>query len=179
MKRLTLFRHAKSGWDDPASRDFDRALNDKGKRAARIMGERMKADGLRFDRVAASPAVRVVETLDAAFAGFGKRVPATWDKRIYLASDATLLEVLHDTPVEIDDLMMAGHNPGMEDLALLLTPDDGAALRDTLEEKFPTAAYATIAFDVADWQAVKRASGRLERFVRPRDVDPELGPEQD
>lgn len=178
MKRLTLFRHAKSGWDDPAARDFDRALNDKGKRAARIMGADMAAAGLAFDRVAASPAVRVVETLEAMFEGLGARVPATWDKRIYLASDATLLEVMHDVPADIDHLMMAGHNPGMEDLALLVTPDDGAELRDALEEKFPTAAYVTIEFDVAGWPAVKRGSGRITRFVRPRDVDPSLGPDE-
>ena len=27
MKRLTLLRHAKSDWDDPVARDFDRPLN--------------------------------------------------------------------------------------------------------------------------------------------------------
>jgi phosphohistidine phosphatase len=178
MKRLTLFRHAKSGWDDPAARDFDRALNDKGRRAARVMGRHLKAQGLVFDRVAASPAVRCVETLDAMFDGYGRRVPATWDKRIYLASDATLLEVLHDTPAGIDHLLMCGHNPGMEDLTLLLVPDDGDEGRDSVEEKFPTASVASIAFDTDDWASVKRGQGRLELFVRPRDLDPELGPER-
>ncbi|MBL7439222.1 histidine phosphatase family protein, partial [Escherichia coli] len=38
MKTLTLLRHAKSGWDDPVARDFDRPLNPKGQRAAAMMG---------------------------------------------------------------------------------------------------------------------------------------------
>ncbi len=178
MKRLILFRHAKSGWEAPVARDFDRALNDKGRRGARMMGAHLAAEDVGIDRVAASPAVRVVESLDALFEGYGRRVPATWDKRIYLASDATLLEVLHDQPASAGVLMMAGHNPGMEDLALLLTPDDGAAARDEVEAKFPTAALATIAFEVDDWAAVKRGSGRIERFVRPRDLDASLGPDE-
>jgi phosphohistidine phosphatase len=66
----------------------------------------------------------------------------------------------------------------MEDLTLLLVPDDGDRARDSVEEKFPTASVATIAFDVDDWAAVKRGGGRLELFVRPRDLDPELGPER-
>jgi phosphohistidine phosphatase len=63
MKTLTLLRHAKSGWDDPVARDFDRPLNPKGHRAAQAVGRYMKAIGLGFDHVVASPAVRVTETL--------------------------------------------------------------------------------------------------------------------
>ncbi len=64
MKTLTLLRHAKSGWDDPAARDFDRALNPRGKRAAAQIGLYLSEHGVVFDHVLASPAVRVVETLD-------------------------------------------------------------------------------------------------------------------
>lgn len=178
MRRLTLFRHAKSGWDEPGARDFDRALNDKGRRAARTMGGWMQGEGLAFDRVAASPAVRVVETLDAMFEGYGRRLPVTWDKRIYLASEADLMDVLHDVPADVHDLLLAGHNPSMEDLTLLLVPDDGGTGRDQVEEKFPTAAVATIELDADGWGDVRRGSGRLVRFVRPRDLDPTLGPDR-
>ena len=63
MKRLTLLRHAKSTWDDPVSRDFDRPLNPRGRRAARTIGAEMRVLGLAFDSVIASPARRVMETL--------------------------------------------------------------------------------------------------------------------
>lgn len=178
MKRLTLFRHAKSGWDNPALRDFDRPLNDKGRRAARTMGRYMRDQGMRFDRVIASPAARVVETLAAASEGYGRReTAAAWDQRIYLAAPATLMEIVRETPAEVGDLMIAGHNPGLEELALLLVPDTGDAARERMEMKFPTAALVTIGFDVANWPAVQKNGGTLLRFIRPRDLDATLGPD--
>ncbi|GAA3257975.1 hypothetical protein GCM10020258_18630 [Sphingomonas yabuuchiae] len=55
MKTLTLLRHAKSSWDDPVARDFDRPLNAKGRRAAAMIGRHLKAEGFAFDHVLASP----------------------------------------------------------------------------------------------------------------------------
>lgn len=178
MKKLTLLRHAKSSWDDPVSRDFDRPLNVKGRRAARIMGRWLRENGFVFDDVVASPAVRVVETLDEAWEGYGRTYHPQYDKRIYLASAAALLDVVQELPDVHDHVMMSGHNPGMEDLILLLVPDRaGDALRDAVEEKYPTAAVAELEFDVDHWEDVKAGSARLTRFVRPRDVDPALGPD--
>ena len=90
MKSLTLLRHAKSGWDDLVSRDFDRPLNPRGRRAARTVALAMKAEGLEFHLVLASPARRVIETLEEVEAAFGPVRP-DYDKRLYLASTSTLL----------------------------------------------------------------------------------------
>ena len=181
MKRLIIFRHAKSGWDQPAVRDFDRALNDKGRRAAIAMGRHMRQIGIQFDHVIASPAVRVVETLDAMFDGYGRRLSPEWDRRAYLASSAALLEIVHEAPDHADSLMLSGHNPGLEELVLDLSADHGdeeMAARDSVEEKFPTASVAEITFDIDRWADVAEGAGHLVRFVRPRDVDPALGPEK-
>lgn len=179
MKRLTLLRHAKSGWDDPVSRDFDRPLNAKGKRAARTIGHYLREHDLHFDRIAGSPAVRVVETLEEVAAALGETIAPAWDKRVYLASGVTLLDVVHDTPDEAGSLMLVGHNPGLEDLILMLVPDRaGDEARDQVEEKFPTASIAEIMFDTNHWADIKPDSGRLVRFVRPRDLDPALGPDR-
>jgi phosphohistidine phosphatase len=180
MKRLVTFRHAKSGWDQPARRDFDRALNDRGKRAARVMGEHMRAAGMTFDFVIASPAVRVVETLDAMIEGYGEIAQPHWDRRVYLATPETLLEVVQDAPDEAGTLMLAGHNPSIEELVLLLSTDEGEeeiAARGSIEEKYPTASIAELRFDVERWADVDEGGGHLVRFVRPRDLDPALGPE--
>jgi phosphohistidine phosphatase len=177
MKRLTLLRHAKSSWDDAVPRDFDRPLNARGLKAARTMGRWMKDEGLAFDHVVASPAVRVTETLDAVWDGYGQTLKPVWDRRIYLASCVNLLDVVRETPADVTDLLMAGHNPGLEDLVLMLVPDgSGDPLRDALEEKYPTAALAVMEFD-GDWSALEPRTARLVRFVRPRDLDPDLGPE--
>lgn len=181
MKRLITFRHAKSGWDQPALRDFDRALNDKGRRAAATMGRHMRTSGVRFDHIIASPAVRVTETLDAMLDGYGRRLPPSWDRRAYLASAQTLLEIVQDAPEEIENLMLAGHNPGIEELVLLLSTEAGEeeiAARASIGDKYPTASVAELTFDVDHWADVDEGGGHLVRFVRPRDVDPALGPDR-
>lgn len=178
MKTLTLLRHAKSGWDDPVARDFDRPLNPKGQRAAVAVGRYMKTIGLEFDHVIASPAVRVVETLDHVGQGYGGDLAPAWDQRLYLASTATLLDLVHDLPAGAAHVLLAGHNPGLEDLVLTLVPD-GVPLRDDVEIKFPTASLAEMRFDTDSWDGVKAGAGELIRFTRPRDLDPALGPGKD
>jgi len=178
MKTLTLLRHAKSGWDDPVARDFDRPLNPRGMKGARTVGAHMRNLGLAFDAVVASPAVRCVDTLDGVWEGYGRTLHPHWDRRIYLASGATLLDVVHDQDDSIARVLMCGHNPGLEDLILMLVPDDSSdALRDEVEEKLPTASFAELQFDVDRWTDAKANTARLTRFVRPRDLDSSLGPE--
>ncbi len=179
MKTLTILRHAKSGWDDPVLRDFDRPLNAKGQRAARLMGHHLASLGLRFDHVIASSAVRVRETMDDFTRGYGDLTPPEWDKALYLASAETLLDHVHALPDDIARVLLVGHNPGLEDLVLMLTPDDGAGPRDAVEEKFPTASVAEIDFAVDRWGDVKAGGGALKRFIRPRDLDATLGPDGD
>lgn len=176
MKSLTLLRHAKSGWDDPLSRDFDRPLNPRGRRAARTVGRAMKAQGLAFDLVLASPARRVTETIDEIAAAFGALSPE-YDQRLYLASASTLLEIVAAAPDPVGRLLLVGHNPGLEELALGLSKRDESGLRGEVEVKYPTGTVAEIALPVDRWAEVASGAGTLVRFIRPRDLDPELGPE--
>lgn len=178
MKTLTLLRHAKSSWDDPVGRDFDRPLNDRGRRAARTIGRELHAQGMDFDRVIASPAVRVVETLAEAGEAYGRDFAPEYDPVLYLAGPATLLERVQAVDSSVERLLLVGHNPGLEQFALWLIADDGAALRRELAVKYPTATVAQISLDVAHWAEVAEATGALTRFIRPRDLDPELGPEE-
>lgn len=177
MKTLTLLRHAKSGWDDPVSRDFDRPLNPKGKRAAAAIGRHLRGLGLAFDHVVASPALRVVETIGELEGGFGTRLAPAWDRRAYLASPVTLLDIVRETPADAARLLLVGHNPGLEELVLLLAADAENELLGRVEDKYPTAAVAEIVFDAGHWADVAPGAGRLTRFIRPRDLDPALGPE--
>lgn len=177
MKTLTLLRHAKSDWTDTVQRDFDRPLNGKGKRAAALMGTHLR--GSIFDHVVASPAVRVVETIEEVQRGYGRTLAPAWDRRIYLASAVTLLDLVREMPGTANDVLLVGHNPGLEDLVLLLVPESGGGLRDAVEAKYPTASVARLTFAVDGWDAVAAGGATLDRFVRPRDLDPTLGPDAD
>ena len=177
MKTLTLLRHAKSAWDDPVQRDFDRPLNARGRRAAQTIGREMRSLELMFDRVIASPAVRVIETLEDVGQGYGRAIEPLFDKRVYLASTDTLIDLIQAVPDDCMRLLLVGHNPGLETLALLLTRGNG--LRAELALKYPTATLAEIELPAQRWSEVGEGAGTLSRFIRPRDLDPELGPDED
>ena len=178
MKVLGLFRHAKSDWGDARARDFDRPLNERGVKAAAVMGQHIIGTGRRFDRIVASPAVRVADTIECASKACGCNFAVEWDRRIYLASSATLLDLLREMDGEPESVLMVGHNPGLEDLIFDLVPDDGtSALREIVEIKFPTAAFAVLELAIDRWDQVSERCGALIELVRPRDLDPDLGPQ--
>ena len=178
MKLLGLYRHAKSDWHDARARDFDRPLNGRGRKGAAIMGQHIRGLGIRWDRVIASPAVRVAETIEIGAQAIGKTFPVNWDRRIYLASSAILLDLLREIEGDPATILMVGHNPGLEDLIFDLVPDDGSSpLRDVVEDKFPTATFALLECDVEKWADLDEGKARLTQLTRPRDLDPQLGPE--
>jgi phosphohistidine phosphatase len=178
MKSLTLLRHAKSGHDDPALRDFDRPLNERGQQAARRIGAHAHDRLMIFDWVVASPALRVEQTLAIFLAELEPPRPdPVWDRRAYLAPAATLLDIIRETPEEVNHLLLAGHNPGIEELALRLAERQRDTVYASLGEKYPTGALACLRLDCTSWSSAGFGTGRIERFVRPRDIDPTLGPE--
>ena len=177
MKLLGLLRHAKSDWSESElrggkQRDFDRGLNGRGQRGAGLMGRHILDHGVSWDRLLASPAQRVRQTLAAA------QLPLEpeWQDHAYLADADTLLALIHGMDGNPASLLLAGHNPGLQDL-LLLVRDIDDPLCITAAEKFPTASFAVLALDVASWPDVAPGCARLVHFARPRDLDAALGPE--
>jgi phosphohistidine phosphatase len=174
MKRLLLLRHAKSGWDDPAMRDFDRGLTERGQRAASRMG-RLLAEEPLPDLVISSPAARTRQTIEGLERGIGAPLDALFDERIYLATMDSLLELIRNFDDSRSTALVIGHNPGLEDLALALTSGGKLADRVALAQKFPTAALADLELAVDSWTQVMPGTGKLNRFVHPRQLDTTLG----
>jgi len=116
MKRLTLIRHAKSSHAHAWLRDFERPLNERGRRDAVLVGRHLAGDeGFRPTRVVVSAALRTRETA-AALAGEGAwvRELEVEEERIYEAPLEALLAVIRSQPDEVRHLCVVGHNPGME-----------------------------------------------------------------
>lgn len=176
MKTLTLLRHAKSTWDDPVERDFDRPLNGRGRRAAARIGQWLADDDARFDHVRASPAVRVRQTIEGVEDGLRRPLGPMFDARVYLASAITLLDIVQGFEADATRALLIGHNPGLEDLLLLLTPD-ADSLRGEVEIKYPTATLAILDLDVPTWRDAGAGCATLRHFIRPRDLDASLGPD--
>ncbi|WP_379921934.1 SixA phosphatase family protein [Erythrobacter sp. R86502] len=178
MKILGLLRHAKSDWDDTSQRDFDRGLNARGRKGAELIGQHIRTHGIKWDRLIASPAVRVKLTLENALPD----ATPIYDERLYLASFDTIVETIESHAGHGDDeaktILIAGHNPGLQDVLLeLVAPGKENALFKEAVVKFPTAAYAVLECDIERWADLKRYCAELVHLARPRDLDPELGPE--
>jgi phosphohistidine phosphatase len=177
MHQLLLLRHAKSSWDDATTPDRDRPLNNRGRRSAAVMRDAMRELGLSPDLVLVSPARRTQETLVAL---------EPWDdtplvepiEKLYLASSVQLLATLHDVSETVRSVLVIGHNPGMHELAVLLTAprteSSAGDARSRLVAGFPTAALAEFAI-AAPWNQLAAGGGQLVRFLTPRDLrDTEL-----
>lgn len=169
MKTLLVLRHAKALRDAPTGEDFDRALDESGRAAALSIGQQMRAHGLVPDAVLASPARRVVETVEAAVEGLGKPLDAEFEPRLYNASTADLLEAVRAAPEDCSRLLVVGHIPGLQELVLHLAETDPNGLRDILAEKFPTAALAELEMPIGEWSEAQEASARLVSVLRPRE----------
>ena len=174
VKILGLLRHAKSEWDDISTRDFDRGLNEKGRKGATLIGEHIHDHGVQWDLILASPAERVRRTIEAALPD----AEVTFDDRLYLASAETIFETVAAHANDEKRVLVIGHNPGLQEVLLeLVAPSNENTLFDEAATKLPTAAYCIFECEIANWRDLDEGCGKLVHFARPRDLDPKLGPE--
>jgi phosphohistidine phosphatase len=166
MRTLLLLRHAKSSWDSPASRDFDRPLAERGVRDAPRMGKLLSTAKRRPDAVLASTARRARETAELALAEVKFKGKVDFTDEIYEASASRLLELIRRQPTERETLLMVGHNPGFEDLVCALCGPGG----EPANIRMPTAALACIEFEVAGWNAIAPGEGVLAWLAVPKIV---------
>jgi phosphohistidine phosphatase len=160
--RVYLLRHAKSSWKERGLADHDRPLARRGRRAAKAMGQHLRERSIAPELVLCSSAARARETLERS--GLTGRI----EPDLYAAGAAALLARLQEIPRDVRSVMLIGHNPGLQQLALILVRD-GPSVSE-LEAKFPTGALATLAFQ-GGWDALDRGRAELIDFIRPRDLE--------
>jgi phosphohistidine phosphatase len=167
MRSLYLLRHAKSSWDDPAPSDHDRPLAPRGRRAAELIASHLRREGIVPALVLCSSAVRARETLEGIKPALGDRVEVRVERGLYGVPQRELLDRLHAVPDTVDSVMLVGHNPSVQDLALTLCRQSPAL--EELELKYPTGALATLVFEGA-WRDLEPGAAELHAFVRPKDL---------
>ena len=169
MLTLSLLRHAKSSWDDPSLKDFDRPLSERGESAAPRMGAYMAAQGLAPELVLCSPAVRARQTLDLVLPHLADGPTVVYEDAFYLAAPSVMLARVRKVEAKVRHVLIVGHDPGMQGLALELA---GTRRRRSPAGRsgasFPPAALAVIRFKARDWSKVGPAKGRLELFATPK-----------
>jgi phosphohistidine phosphatase len=170
-RHLLLLRHAKSEWDTGEIEDFERPLAKRGKKDATRMGRWMHREGLLPDYVISSPAVRAQETGYRVCKELGiPKKHIHFDPRIYEADITTLLTVLADCPEKRNNVMLVGHNPGLEQLLAWLWGENTALPEDG--KLLPTATLARLRMP-RDWTQLERGCGRGILLTRPRSLPAE------
>jgi phosphohistidine phosphatase len=169
VKHLYLLRHAKSSWDDTSLADHDRPLSRRGRGAAQKVAGYLQETGIRVELVLSSPSLRTRETLELVEPALAD-AEIRFEPELYGASEAGLLATLHGLPDDVESVLLLGHNPGMQQLAVDLAGRGGADLVERLRAKMPTAALAALAFAVDTWDEVAAGKGELIVYVVPREL---------
>jgi phosphohistidine phosphatase len=168
MLILSLLRHAKSSWDDPSQKDFERPLSKRGETAAPRVGAFMAKQGLAPDLVLCSPAVRARQTLDPVLPHLAGGPTVVYEDNFYLAAPSVMLARVRSIEAKVRHVLIVGHDPGMHELALELSGSGEAEMLQALAAKFPTAGLAVIGFKARTWSKVGPGKGRLQLFVTPK-----------
>ena len=173
MKRLYLLRHAKSSWGDPHLSDRDRPLAPRGQRAATTLGRHLRSMGIQPEEVLCSTAARARQTLDGLLPFLDPHVVVHLEQEIYRADSDELLERLRELSANTISVMLVGHNPSIQELAVTLANESGRqqlAARARLAEKFPTGGQAAFTVSSDEWSELGRCHAHLERFLVPREL---------
>jgi phosphohistidine phosphatase len=131
------------------------------------MGRELRRLGLAADCILASLAARVVETLSLLADGYGGRMPVDYREELYLASPDTMLALIREMDDAEPRLLIVGHNPGLQQLALKL--GGVGPEHDAIAAKYPTGTLTEIALPADHWMAVGEP-GRIVRFLRPAEL---------
>jgi phosphohistidine phosphatase len=166
--RLWLLRHAKSAWDRPGINDHDRPLSPRGERDAERMRRYLDGEDAEPVLVLCSSAARARRTLELVGPALRGDPDIRIEPQLYTFDATILVERLRAIGAAVEPVMLVGHNPAIQELALNLT-GSGEAFA-ALTEKYPTGALAEIDVAGDTWGGLEERMGRLIRFVRPRDL---------
>lgn len=157
-------RHAKSSWDNPGLRDFERPLNNRGKKDAPRMGKYLKELQLIPNQIFSSPAERAKSTILKVIRELDlPESQITWDKNLYFNGAQAYLDVIRHADDSSDLVMTVGHNPMTEDAISALS-------KHTSKKAIKTASIACFEFTVDSWKDVQFGSDALKWIVGPKDL---------
>ncbi|MEV8394373.1 MULTISPECIES: SixA phosphatase family protein [unclassified Streptomyces] len=166
-RRIVLLRHAKADWPDVS--DHERPLADRGRADASVAGRRLAETGISVDLALCSTSLRTRETWKLAVQELPQRPRTVYEERVYDAGLGELIALLNETPDEVNDLLLVGHNPGTHALAdALAGAGEGDAIARMTRTGFPTASFAVIVFN-GSWKSVEHGVGKLVDFWSPHD----------
>jgi phosphohistidine phosphatase len=163
MKKLLLLRHAKSSHKDADVDDHERSLNKRGKKDAPKMGRLLKNENLLPDLMIASTAKRCRKTAEHVIAASGYRGQARFCGELYEAHASALVDVLASLEDNFGQVLLIGHNPGLEELLERLVG---------VYAPLSTGALAQVEIDVDRWAGIRNEpKAKLLKIWQPGELE--------
>ena len=163
MKTLILVRHAKSDWGNPSLSDFDRPLNERGKRDAPVMAKRLLDKKIKIDQIIASPAKRAAKTAKYFAEAFDyKKDKIDFKEKLYLAEPAAFFAAIEKANDKHESIALFSHNFGITDFANMLT--------NTRIDNIPTCGVFAVKADCEKWEDFKEAKKEFLFFDYPKAI---------
>lgn len=163
MKKLYLVRHAKSSWKYPELSDFERPLNQRGKKDAPKMGKWLRTRKIVPDLIISSPAVRASTTakIFSEILSYPSE-QIRYHDQMYGMGVVTLLDIIKKTEESVKRLMLFGHNPEITSLANTLS--------DTYIDNIPTCGIYALNIKAEKWKDINDKCSRLDFFQFPKNL---------
>lgn len=134
---------------------------------AAVAGRKLADSGVHFDLALCSTATRTRETWKLAVHELPQRPKTVYEERIYEASPGELITVLNETPDDIQNVILIGHNPGVQGLAEVVCGASEADARERMSRRgFPAAAFAVVTFD-GSWKSLEPGVATLVDYWAP------------
>ena len=165
LKRLMLLRHAKSDWHSDVP-DHERPLSGRGHRDAPLIGRWMVEHDALPDLILTSTALRARQTCIWVCQELGEKAPTPrLEPKLYAATATEILTVINQVPDTATSLLVIGHLPGIQNLAMQLASvdSDEDAVVD-LASHYPTAGL-TVLSHAAQWGELDGRDAEVRNFV--------------
>ena len=162
MKTLLIIRHAKSSWDISTLNDFDRSLNDRGKKDAPVMAQRLLDKKIIIDAFVSSPAKRAKKTAELFCYTYDKNkdhiifVPS-----LYHAAPQIFFDVIEQLNNDFESVAIFSHNPGITEFVNQL-------VENVHIDNMPTCSIFAVKINSTNWKDFIQAKKELLFFDYPK-----------
>ncbi len=169
MFELYVMRHSKSSWSNLNLKDFDRPLNKRGKKDAKLICEFFIKKKINFDYVLVSASKRTKKTLQLMLKRLKRPKKIISSKKLYLTDEKKIIKYIKKVPKTYNSILLINHEPAITNLVRELIKNHNTNLFKLLNYKFSTSAFAKIELKIKYWSEVEN-KGVLKEFVRPKDI---------
>lgn len=164
MKYLLVVRHAKSSWDAIDMSDFDRPLNERGKRDAPEMARRLINRDITIDAFVSSPAKRAKKTAELFAAEMdAHKKDILFIESLYHPTPPAFFAAIAGMSDSLQCIAFFSHNPGITDFVNMLS--------SVRTDNMPTSAVYAVKADIQSWKDFEKAKKEFWFYDYPKAGD--------